>query len=339
MTLLPVLFLSPGFIRHPPVFVRAVPVDGRGQTFLEIGVLWHPAELGLKFGGVDGIALIATGAVVHMVEVVGVAAHELQNHAQHINVVVFAIGSHEVGFPDAASGENRPDGTAVIFHADPVAHSQTLPVEFRANAGKNVRDLAGNELLHVLIGAVVIAAIADGGFESVRAVPGAHQVVAGGLGRRIRAGRFVRAELGEFALFVQSQIAIHFVGADVVESNIVAAGGLEQHVRAGHVRVEEWGGVENRIIVMRFGGEVHNGVNRGYCGCRALVQPRKQGFHKLGIANIAMHKGQVRGRHAIEILAFAGIRERIQNSHVGLRMVARHPVHEVRADEPCATGD
>ena len=202
-----------------------------------------------------------------MVEVVGVAAHELQNHAQHINVVVFAIGAHEVGFPDAALGENRPDGTAVIFHADPVAHSQTLPVEFRANAGKNVRDLAGDELLHMLVGAVVIAAIADGGFESVRAVPGAHQVVAGGLGRRIRAGWFVRAELGEFAWFVQSQIAIHFVGADVVESNIVAAGGLEQHVRAGHVRIEEWGGVENRIIVMRFGGEVHNGVNRGYCGC------------------------------------------------------------------------
>ena len=160
----------------------------------------------------------------------------------------------------------------MIFHADPVAHSQTLPVEFRANAGKNVRDLAGDELLHMLVGAVVIAAIADGGFESVRAVPGAHQVVAGGLGRRIRAGRFVRAELGEFARFVQSQIAIHFVGADVVESNIVAAGGLEQHVRAGHVRIEEWGGVENRIIVMRFGGEVHNGVNRGYCGCRALAR-------------------------------------------------------------------
>ena len=51
-----------------------------------------------------------------------------------------------------------------------------------------------------------------------------------------------------------------------------------------------------------------------------------------------MHKGQVRGRHTIEILAFAGIRERIQNSHVDLRMVAHHPVHEVRADEPCATG-
>lgn len=65
----------------------------------------------------------------------------------------------------------------------------------------------------MLVGAVVIAAIADGGFESVRAVPGAHQVVAGGLGRRIRAGWFVRAELGEFARFVQSQIAIHFVGA------------------------------------------------------------------------------------------------------------------------------
>ena len=69
-----------------------------------------------------------------------------------------------------------------------------------------------------------------------------------------------------------------------------------------------------------------------------LVQPGKQGFHKLGIANIAMHKGQVRGWHTIEILALAGIRERIQNSHMDLWMVTRHPVHEVRADEPCATG-
>lgn len=51
-----------------------------------------------------------------------------------------------------------------------------------------------------------------------------------------------------------------------------------------------------------------------------------------------MHKGQVRGWHTIEILALAGIRERIQNSHMDLWMVTRHPVHEVRADEPCATG-
>ena len=52
-----------------------------------------------------------------------------------------------------------------------------------------------------------------------------------------------------------------------------------------------------------------------------------------------MHKGQVRGRHTIEILAFAGIRERIQNSHMDLRMVTHHPVHEVCANEPCATGN
>ena len=66
---------------------------------------------------------------------------------------------------------------------------------------------------------------------------------------------------------------------------------------------------------------------------------RKAGFHKLGIANIAMHKGQVRGWHTIEILALAGIRERIQKQSYGTcGWFTRHPVHEVRADEPCATG-
>ena len=60
MPLFAVLLLGSGFIRHPPAFVRAVPVDSRGQTFLKIGVLWFPTEFGLKFGSVGSLARMPT---------------------------------------------------------------------------------------------------------------------------------------------------------------------------------------------------------------------------------------------------------------------------------------
>ena len=119
----------------------------------------------------------------------------------------------------------------------------------------------------MLVRPVIVGTVGNRGAKPVRAHPRAHQLVGRRFRRTVRTRRLVWRTFGESAWIVERKVAVHFVGADVVESNIVAAGGLEQHVRAGHVRIEEWGGVENRIIVMRFGGEVHNGVNRGYCGC------------------------------------------------------------------------
>ena len=63
-----------------------------------------PAQLALELGGVDGVAAVVAGAVGDPVEVLGVAAHGLQDHAQDGDVVPLAVRADEVGLPHAAAG-------------------------------------------------------------------------------------------------------------------------------------------------------------------------------------------------------------------------------------------
>lgn len=52
-----------------------------------------PAELALELGAVDGVAAVVAGAVGDPVEVLGVAAHGLEDHAQDGDVVLLAVSS------------------------------------------------------------------------------------------------------------------------------------------------------------------------------------------------------------------------------------------------------
>ncbi len=70
---------------------------------------------------------------------------------------------------------------------DPVADVLAAAVELGADAVDDVGDLPGDELLHVLVGAVVVGAVGDRGAQAVGAGPGAHEHVGAGLGARVRA--------------------------------------------------------------------------------------------------------------------------------------------------------
>ena len=147
--------------RAPPGLVGHVPVDGGLEPLGEVGVRRPPAQLALELGGVDGVAAVVAGAVGDPVEVLGVAAHRLQDHAQDRDVVLLAVGADEVGLPHAALGEDVPDGRGVVLGVDPVADVLAAAVELGAHAVDDVRDLPGDELLHVLVGAVVVGAVGD----------------------------------------------------------------------------------------------------------------------------------------------------------------------------------
>ena len=73
--------------RAPPGLVGDVPVDGGLEPLGEVGVGRPPAELVLELRAVDGVAAVVAGAVGDPVEVLGVAAHGLQDHAQDRDVV------------------------------------------------------------------------------------------------------------------------------------------------------------------------------------------------------------------------------------------------------------
>ena len=314
--------------RAPPGLVLHVPVDRLLEPLGEVGVGRPPAELALELGGVDGVAAVVAGAVGDPVEVLGVAPHRLQDHAEHGDVVLLPIGPDEVGLPRAALGEDVPDGRGVVLGVDPVADVLALPVELGADAVDYVRDLPGDELLHVLVGAVVVGAVGDRGAQAVGAGPGADQHVRGRLGARVRAARVIRRLLGELRRVVERQVAVDLVGGDVVVADTVLADGLQKAEGALHVGAQEGLRVGDGVVVVALGGVVHDRV---VAGDQFIEQP--------SVADVANDELHAVRRQPRDVLGVAGVGQLVQDGDVHLGVVLHHVVHEVAADEAAAASD
>lgn len=268
------------------------------------------------------------GAVAHPVEVVGRLAHALKDRTQHVDVGLLAVGADEVGLAHLAAGQDGPHGAGVVVGVDPVAHVAAVAVELGAHAVQNVGDLARDELLHVLVGAVVVGAVGDGRPHAEGAVPGAHQVVGGRLGGAVGGAGAVGGLLGEARGVVKREVAVDLVGGHVVVAHAVLAGGLQQAEGALHVGAQERRGVVDGVVVVTLGGEVHDSVVAGH----ELVQQR-------GIADVAHDELHAVGGQPGDVLGVAGVGELVQDGDVHPGVVLHHVVHEVGPDEAAAAGD
>lgn len=314
--------------RAPPRLVGHVPVDGGLQALGEVGVGRPPAQLALELRAVDGVAAVVAGAVGDPVEVLGVAAHGLQDHAQDGDVVLLAVGSDEVGLPHAALGEDVPDGRGVVLGVDPVADVLAAAVELGAHAVDDVGDLPGDELLHVLVGAVVVGAVGDRGAKAVGAGPCAHEHVGTRLGGAIGARGLIRRLLGELGGVVERQVAVDLVGGDVVVADAVFPHGLQQAEGALHVGAQERLGVRDGVVVVALGGVVHD-----------RVVARHQPVQQLRVADVAHDELHAVRRQPRDVLGVAGVGQLVQDGHVDARVVLHHVVHEVAADEAATARD
>ena len=328
LALRPVAGLGGLLGRAPPGLVLDVPVDGLLQALCEVGVRRPPSELALELGRVDGVAAVVAGAVGDPVEVLGVAAHGLQDHAQDGDVVLLAVGSDEVGLTHAALGEDVPDGRGVVLGVDPVADVLALSVELGADAVDYVGDLPGDELLHVLVGAVVVGAVGDRGAQAVGAGPGAHEHVGARLGRAVRRGRLIGRLLGELRRVVERQVAVDLVGGDVVVADAVLPHGLQQAEGALDVGAQERLRVGDGVVVVALGGVVHDRVVAG-----------DDPIEQLRVADVTDDElnpvlGQPR-----DVLGVAGVGQLVQDGHVDPGVVVHDVVHEVAADEAAAARD
>ena len=312
----------------PPGLVGDVPVDGGLEAPGEVGVGRPPAELALELRAVDGVAAVVAGAVGDPVEVLGVAPHRLQDHAQDGDVVLLAVGADEVGLPHAALREDVPDGRGVVLGVYPVADVLAAAVELGADAVDDVRDLPGDELLHVLVGAVVVGAVGDRGAQAVGAGPGAHEHVGARLGARVRAARVVRRLLGELRRVVERQVAVDLVGGDVVVADAVFADGLQQAEGALHVGAQERLRVGDGVVVVALGGVVHDGV-----------VARDDPVQQLRVADVAHDELHAVRRQPRDVLGVAGVGQLVQDGDVHPGVVVHDVVHEVAADEAAAARD
>ena len=287
-----------------------------------------PAELALELGAVDGVAAVVAGAVGDPVEVLGVAAHGLEDHAQDGDVVLLAVSSDEVGLPHLALREDVPDGRGMVLGVDPIADVLALSIELGADAVDYVRDLPGDELLHVLVGAVVVGAVGDRGTQAVGAGPGPHEHVGGRLGRAVRRARAVGRLLGELRRVVECQVAVDLVGGDVVVADAVLPHGLQQAEGALDVCAQERLRVGDGVVVVALGGVVDD-----------RVVARDDAVQQPGVADVAHDElHAVRGQPG-DVLGVAGVGQLVQDGHVHVGMVVDHVVHEVAADEAAAARD
>ena len=268
------------------------------------------------------------GAVGDPVEVLGVAAHGREYHAQDGDVVPLAVGPDEVGLPHAALGEDVPDGRGVVLGVDPVADVLAAAVELGANAVDDVGDLPGDELLHVLVGAVVVGAVGDRSAKPVGAGPGAHEHVGGRLGRAVRRGRPIRRLLGKLGGVVERKVAVDLVGGDVVVADAVLADGLQKAEGALHVGAQERLRVGDGVVVVALGGVVDD-----------RVVARDNLIEELSIADVANDElDPVLGQPG-DVLGVAGVGQLVQDGHVHVGVVVHDVVHEVAADEAAAARD
>lgn len=314
--------------RAPPGLVGHVPVDGGLEPLGEVGVGRPPAQLALELRAVDGVAAVVAGAVGDPVEVLGVLSHGLQDHAQDRDVVLLPTGADEVGLPHPALGEDVPDGRGVVLGVDPVADVLAAAVELGADAVDDVRDLPGDELLHVLVGAVVVGAVGDRGAKPVGAGPGAHEHVGAGLGRAVRGARLIRRLLGELRRVVERQVAVDLVGGDVVVADSVFSDGLQQAEGALDVGAQEGLRVGDGVVVVGLGGVVHDGV-----------VARDDAVQELRVADVAHDELHAVRRQPRDVLGVAGVGQLVQDGDVHLGVVVDHVVHEVAADEAAAASD
>ena len=287
-----------------------------------------PAELALQLGRVDGVAAVVSGAIGDPVEVLGVAPHRLEDHAQDRDVVPLAVGADEVGLPHAALREDVPDGRGVVLGVDPVADVLALTVELGAHAVDDVRDLPGDELLHVLVGAVVVGAVGDRGAKAVGAGPGADQHIGGRLGRAIGARGLIGRLLGELGRVVERQVAVDLVGGDVVVADAVLPHGLQQAEGALHVGAKEGLRVRDGVVVVALGGVVHDGV-----------VARDDAVQQIGVADVAHDELDAVGGEPGDVLGVAGVGQLVQDGDVHLGMIVHDVMHEVAADEAAAARD
>lgn len=324
------LLLVPGFGGGlgglPPLAVVRVPVDGGLQTGLEVRVRGRPTQFGPELRGIDRVSTVVARTVLHPVERVLALSHHLQNHAKHGDVVPLAVRADQVGLADPSLGQDRPHAAGMVLGVDPVAYVLAPAVQLRPLALEDVRDLAGDELLHMLVRAVVVRAVGNCGPQAVRAGPRAHQHVGRGLRARVRAGRMVRGGLREPGRIIQSEVAIHLVRAHVVVADPILPDRLEQAERALHVRPQERLWIRDGIVVMGLGRVMHD-----------RVMPRRDFVEQVSVADVAHDQLHTILGQARDVLRIARIGELVQHGHMHVRMMIHHVMHEIRTDETTAT--
>jgi hypothetical protein len=231
----------------------------------------------------DEAAVAAGGVGLEFVEERAEGVHDL-------DVGLLVPAADVVDLAGLAGLQDGADGAAVVGDVEPVADLLAVAVHGQRLAGQGVGDHQRDELLGEVVRAVVVGAVAGGDRQAVGVVPGAHEVVGGGLAGGVRAVGLVGLGFGEGRV-VGAQRAVHLVGAHMVEAegglgfgvqaHPVAAGGFEEGEGAVDVGADEVARAVDAAVHVALGGEVDDGAG--------LVLG-EQAVDEFAVADVAVHE-------------------------------------------------
>ena len=141
-----------------------------------------------------------------------------------LEVGAFVAASDVVGLSGSAFVIGQVDAPAVVEDVEPVADVSAVAVDGDGIARRGVADDGGDELLVVLLGAIIVRTVGDDGVEPVGVAVAAHQHIAGGLGGGVGAVGGVGGLLGEEGVGIVAQCSIHFISGNVVKTRVLVDG-------------------------------------------------------------------------------------------------------------------
>jgi len=253
--------------------------------------------------------------------------HEFEDHFNDLFVALLAVGSNQVRLPDFSPVEDREDGVVVVVHVNPVAHVHSLAVQLWTNPIDHVGDLPRDELLDVLPGAEVVRAVAERRLQSERSHPRSHKKVRASLGRRVGTRRVVRRGFSEPFWIIEFQIAVDLVGRDMVKTLSVLARCLDQCIRAEQVGFDERPRITQRIVIVRFRGEMNHRIVRS-----------GQLVNKISVSYITTNNFDTASGQSSERSCVSCVGELVDHSDLKISGLY-DSVDEIGADEASSTCD
>ena len=287
------------------------------------------------------------GAVGHVGDLAGVAAaigfgahlvEQLADGLHDLDVGLFVPAAHVVDLAQAPGFEHTADRTAVVFDVEPIADLHAVAIHGQGLARQGVDDHERDEFFGEVIRPVVVAAVGGEHRQAIGVVPGADQVVTGGLAGAVGAVGLVAMRFGESRIAL-GQRAVDLVGGHMQkpEGRFFSRGQVapkaphrfEQVEGAHDVGLDELARAVDGAVHMAFGREVDHRT-RPMLGQQAVDQGAVAdvALHQL-VACVALQAGQSFG--VARVGQFVEVHDRL--------ITGSQPVqYEVGANKTCAAG-
>ena len=285
---------------------------------------------GLEFG-----VLLAVGTGAALIE-------DGADRVENLQVVALVMAADVVGFSAPARVVHEVDGLAVVEYVEPVADVRAVAVHRNILFFQALGDDDRDELLEMLLRAIVVGAVRGGHVHAVGMVIGTHDEVRTGLAGRVGAVGSVGRGFGKEAGLAQR--AVHFVGGDMVEAAVfiaglelaravhpVAARRFDKRERTHVVGLHEGAGALDGVVHMALGREVDDAAD---------VVLGEQALDELLVADIALHEGVVGHTFTLGYVGkVAGVGELIEVDDMIFRILFAEVRNKVRAYESGTAGN